>query len=474
MHIAFFCLPEHGGYVPTFQLTKRFLSLGHRVTYFGPADFEERVRNQGFEYVTLYGEELLKGMIDIDAANQGGLAAFRQVRGHLRYIAERGRWEALQGIADNEFAVLLRDRGVDLVLVDGLFSFMVPLFAASGIPYRVYLTELSGARGGVAPPSFSSAIPGQGGAWGALKVKLAWARAIPELLRLVLIYVLFVLLFIGLPKPPKTLLKMVKLRIRESARRAGLKRTLWEYGWRWADAEVVLCPAAFDFPEAHEGRTYAGPCIDLERKDWSFPWDELESRRAGRKLVLVSLGTHAAQYRGTAAKFLAKTFELASRCPTLFFVVVLGKGRTVESIGALPDNVMAFPFVPQLDLLERADAMITNGGLGTVKECIWFEVPMVVAPCRFDQPGNAARVVRHGIGHRVDVDRVSVAQLRQALDGCLEDPRIAENIRAMSAAFRASDEQERWIEAIHAQGARAANARSDARDDASNAMLSAN
>jgi UDP:flavonoid glycosyltransferase YjiC (YdhE family) len=49
MHIAFLCLPEHGGYLPTFQLTKRLIVLGHRVTYFGPIDFEERVRNQGFD-----------------------------------------------------------------------------------------------------------------------------------------------------------------------------------------------------------------------------------------------------------------------------------------------------------------------------------------------------------------------------------------------------------------------------------------
>lgn len=458
MHIAFFCLPEHGGYVPTFQLTKRFLSLGHRVTYFGPADFEDRVRSQGFDYVTLYGEELLKGMIDIDAANQGAIAAFRQVRGHLRHIAERGRWEVLQGIADNDFAVILRRHGVDLVLVDGLFSFMVPLLAASGIPYRVYLTELSGARGGVAPPSFSGVIPGTGGALGALRVRLAWARAIPELVRLLQIYVLFVLLFIGLPKPPRTLLKMVKLRVKESARRAGLRRSLWEYGWRWADAEMVLCPAAFDFPEAQQGRTYAGPCIDLDRRDWPFPWEEMEARRSGRRLVLVSLGTHAAQYRETAAKFLRKVFELAPRLPNLFFVVVLGKGRTIESIGSPPDNLMAFEFVPQLDLLEKADAMITNGGLGTVKECIWFQVPMVVAPCRFDQPGNAARVVRHGIGRRVNVDRVSVAQLQRALEACLDEPEIARGIASMSERFRASDEQDRWIEQIHAVGAAGAPA----------------
>ena len=199
MHIAFFCLPEHGGFVPTFQITKRLLAQGHRVTYFGVIDFEQRVRNQGFDYVTLYGDEIQKGMIDSDATPEGLVAAVRQVRGHLRAIARRGKWEALQGVADNDLATLLRAHGVDLAMVDGLFNFIVPLVAASGTPCRVYLTELSGARGSNLPPSFSGAIPGRSG-WFA--TRLAWAQVIPELLRKLWLYVFF----IGLPRPPKSLM----------------------------------------------------------------------------------------------------------------------------------------------------------------------------------------------------------------------------------------------------------------------------
>ena len=76
---------------------------------------------------------------------------------------------------------------------------------------------------------------------------------------------------------------------------------------------------------------------------------------------------------------------------------------------------MASSFIPQLGLLQRASPMITNGGPGTVRECIWFRVPMIVAPCRYDQPGNAARVVRHGLGRRVSVKRVTVEQLQATI-----------------------------------------------------------
>lgn len=452
MHIAFISLPEHGGYVPTFQLTRRLMALGHRVTYFGPVDFEQRVLSQGFEYVTLYREDLAADEMDEDAPPQGLIATLRRMRERMRRKAMRpGSWRALEGVADNELAATIRQHAVDLVLLDGLFDYVVPLVAASGVPYRMYLTELSGADKRRVPPTFSRLIPGGATAAAMFRIRLMWGvqfvrYAARSLRRRTMRLLWENVLGFGIPGPPKTLVKRVDRTLEESARRAGLKKHFWEYGWRWWEqADVVLCPAAFDFPEARDGRRYAGPCIDLERTDWAFPWDELEARRAGRRIVLVSLGTHAAMYGGTTPAFLRKVFALASGCPDLFFVVALGKGRAIESVGDAPENVMASSFIPQLGLLQRASLMITNGGLGTVKECIWFRVPMIVAPCKFDQPGNAARVVRHGLGRRVDVDRVSVAQLRTAVEACLGDARIGRNLAAMSATFRTSDEQERWI-----------------------------
>lgn len=454
MHIAFFCLPEHGGFVPTFILTRHLLSLGHRVTYFGPLDYEERVRAQGFDYVTLFADELRKGTIDQDAVNDGEDGSLKMVRRHLRHIAGLGQWETLEALANNTFPDLLRRHEVDLVLVDALFSFMVPLIAVSGIPYQVYLTELSGARGDGLPPSYSGEFPAGGTLVGAWRVRLAWARSIPRTwLRRSMIAIMYQVMFFGIPRPPRRLIRGIARSVRESAQRAGLRRSRWEYGWRWADADTVLCPAAFDFAEARAERTYLGPCIDHTRTDWDFPWAEMEQRRDGRRLVLVSLGTHAAQYAGVTPRFLRKVFEVASDSPDLFFVVVLGKGRSVDSIAHPPQNVMTFQFVPQLALLERTDAMITNGGLGTVKECIWFGVPMVVAPCRFDQPGNAARVLRHGIGRHVDVARVKPAQLRQALLDCLDDPGIAAAMAGMRAAFHASRELESWLDKVGAASA---------------------
>ncbi|MEO7734024.1 MAG: hypothetical protein ABIY55_23880 [Kofleriaceae bacterium] len=58
---------------------------------------------------------------------------------------------------------------------------------------------------------------------------------------------------------------------------------------RWSIAGRSPPPGSHPAAAARASRRYAGPCIDLERTDWAFPWDELEARCAGRRIVLVSL-----------------------------------------------------------------------------------------------------------------------------------------------------------------------------------------
>jgi UDP:flavonoid glycosyltransferase YjiC (YdhE family) len=103
---------------------------------------------------------------------------------------------------------------------------------------------------------------------------------------------------------------------------------------------------------------------------------------------------------------------------------------------------------PQLELLARASVMITNGGLGTIKECLWLGVPMVVAPCDYDQPSNAARVVFHGLGTRVRVRTVTCDELTRAIERAAFDPAIRAACGRIQDEVRSPDEPAalvRWL-----------------------------
>ena len=82
--------------------------------------------------------------------------------------------------------------------------------------------------------------------------------------------------------------------------------------------------------------------------------------------------------------------------------VILNTGRiNPASLGKIPDNVFAYSFVPQLDVLNHADVFLSHCGMNSVNEAMIRGVPMVAMPFLNDQIANAKRIVELGIGKRV-------------------------------------------------------------------------
>ena len=63
----------------------------------------------------------------------------------------------------------------------------------------------------------------------------------------------------------------------------------------------------------------------------------------------------------------------------------------------IPDSMIAVDYAPFSELFPRASAIVHQGGVGTTAQALRAGVPMIVVPYAFDQPDNAARVVRLGI-----------------------------------------------------------------------------
>lgn len=97
--------------------------------------------------------------------------------------------------------------------------------------------------------------------------------------------------------------------------------------------------------------------------------------------------------------------------------------ETLQAQYAARPNVHFFRRVPQLVLLQNADAHITHGGLGSVKESIYYGVPMLVYPldAHYDQPGNGLKVEHHGLGLRGNFEWERAASLQAKLLRLLDD-----------------------------------------------------
>ena len=198
-------------------------------------------------------------------------------------------------------------------------------------------------------------------------------------------------------------------------------------------AELVLCPPSFDFPRTvRAGRRYVG-VVDLSREEPAFVSDQLS---ADKPLVYCALGGQL--YRaGDTPGFFRRVVQVFREHPEWQLLLALGKHMRADELGACPANVLVMDRAPQLAVLKRARAMITHGGLNSVKECVASGVPMLVFPLDVDQPGNAARVAYHGLGLRGDVAKTSADELRAMLSRVIDDPSFAARCKAMAKVWEA-------------------------------------
>lgn len=179
---------------------------------------------------------------------------------------------------------------------------------------------------------------------------------------------------------------------------------------------LIISPKAFDFPHPDKKDVYGiGPLVDInregriERPRYQLLFDyiaRLKSNDSG-KAIYVSMGTVSNYDIGRCTKFFTRIAKVARWRSNDLFVLSSGKFFEIDRLLPLPNNMMVFETVPQVDLLQRCDIMVTHGGMNTITECVFCGVPMLVYPLsrKWDQPGNSARVVYHQLGLRGRIER---------------------------------------------------------------------
>ena len=94
---------------------------------------------------------------------------------------------------------------------------------------------------------------------------------------------------------------------------------------------------------------------------------------------------------------------------------------------------------PHSYVFPRAAAVIHHGGIGTLGQAMHAGRPMLVVPFSHDQPDNAQRVERMGIGKRIPRAKFSVSSAEAALRELLEDCRYAVNATEIARRLREED-----------------------------------
>lgn len=209
---------------------------------------------------------------------------------------------------------------------------------------------------------------------------------------------------------------------------------------------MFLCPQEFDFHSAKKRDCdhYVEASIDLERIGIDFPFDRLDKTK---RLIYCSLGSQTHLY-SECKQFLQTMVDIMWGKQDCEMILATGRTVTPQELHSIPPNVFTVQTAPQLQILRRASLMVTHGGLNSVKECIYFGVPMIVFPLVRDQPLNAARVVYHGLGLRGDIHKINAGELLEMINRADGDPALRVRAGKMAKRFRELEESQPGVRKI--------------------------
>lgn len=218
----------------------------------------------------------------------------------------------------------------------------------------------------------------------------------------------------------------------------GVLKDVWDcWDYRCAVPRLVACPVEFDHPENPRPPDvrFIEPCVDrgrtAQQTHQSFP-------EPAHVRILVSMGSSR---QPGLDRFLEALRQVALANPDWSFAVGSGGDDDVRLDGPSAENFRVYPYLDQLQLLQGADLLISHCGLNSVKEAILAGVPILGFPIRRDQPGVAARVVRHRLGMTGDFRSVTPALLESMIRDVTTSADYALKVKRLSARFAETEAQ---------------------------------
>jgi hypothetical protein len=204
---------------------------------------------------------------------------------------------------------------------------------------------------------------------------------------------------------------------------------------------VYMCPEELDYSHVPAPKNWVR-CDSILRSNAILPSDEqtkqadLETKpktslklpaefvNKPGKLIFLSMGSLASG----DVPLMKRLVAILAEAPHKFIV---SRGPNWDKY-ELADNMWGEKFLPQLEVLQQVDLIITHGGNNTITECFYYGVPgFVVCPIFTDQYDNAQRIQEQGLGRRIDPFHCSASELLGTIEEVLNDASIRPRMLAI-------------------------------------------
>ena len=402
---------------------KKLQEAGHTISCASPANIGDLVESRGFPFHKLKpesGEMLLNGS---RLAGQSGSKSEKMAK-------------LIELIDDDRLPLIVEETQPDLILIDCELPALIMKAHGLNVPMVLLSTMFTLWKFPNVPPLHNVAVPGQGKRGGRLMIDFLWR---------------------------KSWLTLRKRRFDESKQTGGLDRlTLLkayaqQLGFPFAqEAEpymwmlpfsfrtlLIIATAAQELDLPHTPKSnfhYVGPILHLDRSE---PAVESSNAKQIEQFLSDRDQTRPLVYGSTSSifeadvGFLHKLIATMKANPQWDMILALGKKLQPAELGQLPSNIHAFNWVPQLDVIEQADCVITHGGVNTLNESLWFGKPLLVYSGNYlDQNGNGARVAFHNLGIVGNKGADGPAEIESHIKRLLNDAGIQQSVKNMSQMIR--------------------------------------
>lgn len=187
-----------------------------------------------------------------------------------------------------------------------------------------------------------------------------------------------------------------------------------------------------------ESFCYIGPSITSRGNEEDFTLPDKENK----PLIYISLGTML----NKDLKFYKMCFKALGNMDVKV-ILSLGKGFDPHQLKRVPKNFSLYSYVPQFKVLEQTDLFISQGGMNSVNESLYFSVPMIISPVTNEQKLNGKRTAEAGAG--IMINKLTAPLLKEAVETILDDPHYKKNSDKIAQNFKTAGGAKLAVEKIH-------------------------
>src|SRR5256714_6162316 len=163
----------------------------------------------------------------------------------------------------------------------------------------------------------------------------------------------------------------------------------------------------------------------------------------GEPPILFTLGSSLVWI---AQDFYRVSIEVAQKLEKRALLLIGDKRNLPQT--KLPNGIAAFDYVPHSLAMPRASVVVHQGGIGTTGQALRAGQPMLVVPFGQDQPDNARRCVRLGVGRTLSPSRFTVPRVVSELSELLDNPTYREQAAKVGRRVREENGTKRACDAI--------------------------